>query len=202
MKYSLFFLIFAISANNIVYTYPSNKVNYQHTNPSCVFCQDVVEIISDEVHYANKSVNQIINAVESICNISGPIVKPECDHILKDISEVLNLITKGFNSTKICQMIHLCNYTICSIKEINKCRFCNFLTSKVRRAISLGNSTFNDLLSLIDDICRMSHTPVVSQECDFFITEIKNIEHWIFSGKNNTQICDKLHFCNTTQIFN
>ena len=121
---------------------------------------------------------------------------------IKEISEVLNLITKGF-STKICQMIHLCNATsLCSIKEINKCQFCNFLTSEVRRAIALGNSTFNDLLSLVDDICRVAHTPVVSQECDFFITEIKNIEHWIFSGKNNTQICDKLHFCNTTQPAN
>lgn len=203
MKYSLFFFIFAtIGTNTIVNTYPISKYSVlKQNNQSCNICLDVVGIISDEIRYANKSLNQIINVVEAICNISDPIIKPECDNILNEISYILKLITNGFNSTKICQMIHLCNYKLYDI-YFNRCQFCDFMTSEIRTAIYLGNSTFNDLLDLIVVICRTVHTPVISYECEFLLTNIKNIEKWMFNGINNTKICDNLHFCNTTQFIN
>ena len=163
-------------------------------NDTCLECEKIVDIISYEVDYANKSLNYIIKLVKDICDVSGPIVKPQCDKVLDNISNIIIMITKGFNSTKICKAFKFCPSKIISSNN-DTCSVCEIITNSIRQDIKLGNTTFNNILILIKDICDIVHAPIVSKQCVNTINSIEKIESLIMQGLSDLQICSILHMC-------
>jgi len=79
------------------------------TNGTCAFCEVVVNLVEYEIKVANKTVNEIEEIVEWICERSSPPVKAECEVILKDLVEMIHLILSGLYPPKeICEKLGLC----------------------------------------------------------------------------------------------
>ena len=105
---SIFILTLLITLGN---SFPINSCLNQTievNNNTCHDCKAVVNVIIQEVKFANKTINEIIKVVESICNLTSPIVKNECEFILKNIKNIINWATHGLNSTQICQKLEFC----------------------------------------------------------------------------------------------
>ena len=81
------------------------------------------------------------------------------------------------------------------------CELCLVLVNLIDHEVKLGNKTISDITNIIDDICHIIGVPA-GKECSFIVKEIKNITNFISKRFNNTQLCDKLHLCNTTIIKN
>lgn len=77
--------------------------------PTCDFCEVVVNLVEYEVNVANKTVNEIEEIVQFLCNKSLPPVKAECETILGELTEMIHLILQGLYPPKeICQKLGLC----------------------------------------------------------------------------------------------
>lgn len=80
-----------------------------NTNTTCKFCNDIVQIISDDITIANDSialVTQIINATCVLLPLGTQ--KTECMFILSSISKIASWIAQGLLPTAICQKLGLC----------------------------------------------------------------------------------------------
>ena len=79
------------------------------SNTTCKVCHYVIDFIIYEVKEAGKTINDIINLVEDLCEyIGGPIVHKECEYILGYVTDIVNWINHGANSTVICEKLHEC----------------------------------------------------------------------------------------------
>ena len=67
---------------------------YSYNNTTCIVCNDIVDIIQEEIKFSNSSIDIIEKAINATCHLI-PIKpeKEECMTILDDIS----LIVKWFN---------------------------------------------------------------------------------------------------------
>ena len=106
MKYSLVIFCLFIGTT-LALNYNPNIKN----NNNCTLC---ISLVNDIIVYEQKfnaSVVKLIDFIKSICShVYGPSAK-ECTFVLNRIDYILQLIGKGLDATKICQMIHVCkNY--------------------------------------------------------------------------------------------
>ena len=199
---SIFILALLLTLGN---SFPINDCQNQTievNNNTCHDCEAVVNVIIHEVKFANKTINEIIKVVESICNLTSPIIKNECEFILKNIKNIINWATHGFNSTQICQKLNFCKSldNFVPLSHNITCDVCHTITTIVIKEIKLGNNTFNGIVNLVKEICDIFGQPIISQECDFYIDQLKHIEHWIVEGLTWKEICQKLGLCNTTYL--
>ena len=77
-------------------------------------CSVCISLVNDIIVYEQKfnaSVVKLIDFIKGICShVYGPSAK-ECTFVLNKIDYILELIGKGLDAKKICQMIHVCkNY--------------------------------------------------------------------------------------------
>jgi hypothetical protein len=79
------------------------------------------------------------------------------------------------------------------------CTLCHLMVNIVDAEIKHGNHTIIEITDLIKDVCSLISGPG-GQTCLYIIKNIQNIVEWITHGMTNTQICSKLHLCNTTKI--
>ena len=78
-------------------------------NITCIFCEDVVQVIDDEMKIANVSTVAIATAVKVMCGIfASRIGKRECDFIVGKIKDIVNALTQGVDKATICRDLHMC----------------------------------------------------------------------------------------------
>ena len=204
MKYAL--LILPLLFN----TYEAKPVCEPHvsieyltptSNNSCTKCESIVKIIEYENKFVNKSIDSIIKVVETICkDVLDPIGKHECLTILNDTKKIVNWISDGLNSTQICKKLGLCKELnikdiVVEFKQNITCDTCLLITGIISKEIRLANVTINQVTKIIEDICEMIDNKIISNECIFIDSEIRNIVTWISNGLDTDQICKKLHLC-------
>ena len=119
MKF-LYPLIIIFLNNTTDYNIDNNidNNNIIHKNMTCSLCKDLVNTIDYDIKFANQTFNEIKKVVEYICDKTiDPIGKKECNIILNDIGKILNWITEGVPTQKICEDLHYCNKTNITIPK-------------------------------------------------------------------------------------
>jgi len=77
------------------------------------------------------------------------------------------------------------------------CELCEFLVQGIEREDKKINATIQSIAAFINAVCHMVGGPI-GNECQFIIKNISHILSWISEGFTSKEICEKLHFCNTT----
>ena len=80
------------------------------------------------------------------------------------------------------------------------CHICEEIVDVIIYEVKEANKTIDDLTHLIEDLCQIIGGGLVHKECEEILGTIREIVSWITHGLNSTMICDKLHFCNSTNI--
>lgn len=75
------------------------------------------------------------------------------------------------------------------------CKFCHTVTDIIRKDINVSNSTLQAILRTTEKICCAVSPPLICKECQIIVNSTSEIITLITDGLNNTQVCDKLHFC-------
>lgn len=97
-KKSIIFILLSI----ISYSIASN-------NTKCNLCKDLVNIIDNEIHLANSTINIIEEIVKEACNhMIIPFRKNECLFILDNLQDIIDWLLDGFTPSNICMKIGLC----------------------------------------------------------------------------------------------
>jgi hypothetical protein len=82
-------------------------------NSTCKMCHFIVDIIRHDANVTNSTLQKILNAAEAVvCAVAPPVVCHQCEEVVNATEAILNMITKGFNDTQICEKLHFCNSTI------------------------------------------------------------------------------------------
>jgi ABC-type enterochelin transport system ATPase subunit len=106
-KYLMGILLISFVATVVTDT-TNTQFNEYSNNATCITCKSIVQIIDDEVHISNKTIGIITHDIEYICSkLKSPIGK-ECQVIANDIQKIVSYIDKGFNNTKICNILGFC----------------------------------------------------------------------------------------------
>jgi hypothetical protein len=106
------FLVFNSNSVSLNNTLVKNDTYSLEQNKTCETCLVLVNLIDHEVQLGNKTITDITNMIDDICHIVGGPVGKECSFIVKEIKNITNFISKGFNNTQICDKLHLCNNTL------------------------------------------------------------------------------------------
>ena len=80
-----------------------------NTNTTCKLCNDIVQLISDDITIANDSIAIVSKIVNATC-VMLPLAaqKKECVFILDSISKIASWLAQGLLPTAICQKLGLC----------------------------------------------------------------------------------------------
>jgi len=184
-----------------------NTLEQPSTNHSCEVCKVIVGVIEREIHMGNNTVHEIIDMVENICHVIGGPSAMECEFIVNNINKIISYVENGFNSSKICQFMDSCPTCHNDIHEIKKsvddsnstCKLCHILVDVISKELNLGNKTINDIINIVDDICKIVGGPD-GVECKFIVDSIKEIINYLNQGFSNLKICELLHLCNSSNF--
>ena len=80
------------------------------------------------------------------------------------------------------------------------CSFCKFIVHVIQDELLIGNKTITTIELIIKQICSKLKNKNKVKECYEIIQDIDVIKNLIISGLNPNQICEKIGFCNTTQV--
>lgn len=109
----LAFLVFNSSGVSIQSKVDSRDImNMNNNNNTCELCHVLVNTINHEFKQENKTISDITDVISDICHIIGGPTGKECMFIVENIQKIVNYLTKGFNTTQICDKLNLCNNTI------------------------------------------------------------------------------------------
>ena len=109
----LAFLVFNSSGVSIESRVVTDDImNMNNNNNTCELCHALVNTINHEFKQENKTISDITNIITDICHIIGGPTGKECMFIVENIQKIVNYLTKGFNTTQICDKLNLCNNTI------------------------------------------------------------------------------------------
>lgn len=110
----LAFLVFNSSGVSIESKIDTKDIIYMNNmnNNTCELCHVLVNTINHEFKQENKTVSDITDVITDICHIIGGPTGKECMFIVENIQKIVNYLTKGFNTTQICDKLNLCNNTI------------------------------------------------------------------------------------------
>lgn len=90
----------------------------------------------------------------------------------------------------------LINFT----NNINQtCEDCKILVHLIQHQLITANTTIQDLIKLVQDICQKIVSPS-GEECLHIIDNIQVIIKWITEGISFQQICQKLGFCSSYKV--
>lgn len=87
------------------------KSCYSINNDNCKFCTDLVNIVRHYLLIGNKTISDIITIIYDICSMIGGLSGKECMYIDDNIKTIVNEIVNGWNTTKICYKLNMCNHT-------------------------------------------------------------------------------------------
>jgi hypothetical protein len=108
-KIFCFISLFILFNNNLLINagYLQNNTN-NNTNNTCIYCQNMVNLIKYEVNNNNSTIIDLITLIKDICsNIFGPGGR-QCELIIDNIDNIIHLINNNTNSTQICKDLYLC----------------------------------------------------------------------------------------------
>jgi hypothetical protein len=94
-----------------------------------------------------------------------------------------------------------CPMNIPMVEQNTTCKTCKFVVNIIDYELTQANKTIAVIAKDIQEICSLIKGPS-GKECQMVCNDILEICGWLGKGLNSTQICEKLHLCNTTQTIN
>ena len=93
------------------------------------------------------------------------------------------------------------DYTINNIHHKNiTCTLCKNLVNTIDYDIKFANGTFNEIKEVIEFICDETTDPIGKKECNVILNDLGKIINWITKKVPSQEICEKLHYCNSSII--
>lgn len=188
------------------------------SNHSCDICKILVNSIEREIKLGNKTLTEITDMVKHICSLIGGPSGAECEFIIDNLDKIIYYIEHGLNRLDICVILDSCPKNNTNNININSnindslndldydnsetnssCKLCHLLVGVIQKELKLGNKTINDIINIIEDVCKLVGGPD-GAECNFIVNSIHEIINYLNKGFDNLKICELLHLCNTSII--
>ena len=186
------------------------------SNHSCDICKILVNSVEREIKIGNKTISEISEMIKHICSLVGGPSGLECNFIIDNLDKVIYYVEHGLSTIDICVILGSCSKNdtntnqVYGINELNNdvnllenydsnttCKLCHILVSVIEKELKTGNKTINDIISIIEDVCRIVGGPD-GAECNFIVNSIQEIINYLNKGFNNLKVCELLHLCNQT----
>ena len=75
------------------------------------------------------------------------------------------------------------------------CKTCIHIVDIIEYELKVANKTINDIIALVEDLCKIIGGPAVYAECKSILKSIREIINWLIDGNTPTQVCEKLGAC-------
>lgn len=75
------------------------------------------------------------------------------------------------------------------------CKTCIHIVEIIEYELKVANKTINDIIALVEDLCKIIGGPAVYAECKSILKYIREIINWLIDGNTPTQVCEKLGAC-------
>lgn len=96
----------------------SVKLDEYGKNVTCTTCKSIVQIINEEVHISNKTINIITQDIEYICSKLKSSTGKECQMIANDIQKIVSYIFRFLFIKIIIKILYYYYYYYDFIKNI------------------------------------------------------------------------------------
>jgi len=170
------------------------------TSTECILCEYVMGEI-EKILENNKTEDEIIAALDKVCNIMPSTVRKSClDFVNTYGPAIITILETELTPGEVCTVLGLCKSTR-AVKTVTKkgddaetCLICETLVQYVE-ALLKENSTVTDVENIVKKICNFL-PDTMKTECDTIIDEYGSlIVQYILAKYDPKEVCTMIKLC-------
>ncbi|RUS88535.1 hypothetical protein EGW08_003711, partial [Elysia chlorotica] len=169
--------------------------------PTCILCEFVMTQL-DSILASNATQQQIVQALDQVCNFLPASVKQQCDGFVKQYTPTLIQLLLQVKPSQVCTSLKLCNSSNEGlkvqeqVKDTVQCTLCKFVMNQLEKMLG-DNATEPQIEKALDQVCNFLPASVKA-ECDSFLKQYTpQLIQLLLQIKPN-QICSFIKLCTNT----
>ncbi|XP_033111182.1 uncharacterized protein LOC117112217 [Anneissia japonica] len=159
----------------------------------CTVCELVVNEL-DRFLSDNATEDEIISAVEKVCDQLPSAFKTECNALVSQYGAALiELLVQKIKPDEICMKLNLCTGKENKLSASTECTLCEFVMTEIKSLIS-DNSTDQEILNALEKVCSLLPA-TIQDDCNDFVDKYAPDILSLLKYLQPDQVCTALGLC-------